>query len=417
MQTTRPAPQQPPQPAQPRLTLGQQAARGLPDPAQEKWREIWNLEPATLLVLLKDPKASLFLKAKICQRLAAVGTREAVPVLAGLLADPLLSHYARFALEPLPDPAADRALEDAAQKLEGPLLAGVLNSLGVRRNAAAIPLVARHLEAPEPETARAAAAALGRIGGPQAAESLLAVLRRRRAEIRSVLHDACLVCGESLSAGQETGLALSLYEAVRRDRPASGVAEIAGARISELEQREGFQPIFNGRDLEGWDGDPRLWRVQDGAIVGSTEGLVLERNSFLIHRRPLADFHLKLETLLRGGNSGIQFRSEALPGWVVRGLQADMAAGNHWGSIYDEGGRRGIVVPGWRGKAETVVLPEEWNDYEILCRGELIQLKVNGLLTAELRDRTRLEGVIALQLHRGPAMEVRFRNLRVKRLP
>jgi len=414
MQNTQAAPQQPAQPAQPRLTLGQQAARGLPDPAQEKWREIWNLEPATLLVLLKDPKASLFLKAKICQRLAAIGTKEAVPVLAGLLSDPLLSHYARFALEPIPDPAADRALQDAAQKLEGPLLAGVLNSIGVRRDAAALPLLARRLDAPEPETARAAAAALGRIGGAQAAESLLAALRRRRADIRSVLHDACLVCGESLEAQPEA--ALALYEAVRRDQPAPVVAEVAAARIRERAQREGFQPIFNGRDLEGWDGDPRLWRVQDGAIVGSTEGVALERNSFLIYRRPLADFHLKVETLLRGGNSGIQFRSEALPGWVVRGLQADMAAGNHWSSIYEEGGKRGIVAPGWRGKAETVVLPEAWNDYEVICRGELIQLKVNGLLTAELRDRTRLEGVIALQLHRGPAMEVRFRNLRVKPL-
>ncbi len=177
-----------------------------------------------------------------------------------------------------------------------------------------------------------------------------------------------------------------------------------------------FQPLFNGRDLSGWDGDPRLWRVEDGQIVGSTEGVTLEANSFLIHEQDFGDFHLKLEVKLRNHNSGIQFRSETLPGWVVRGLQADMAENNWWGSIYDEKGGRGVLVNGWKDKAETVVRRGDWNDYEVYCKGDLIQLHVNGLLTAELRDATRLKGVIALQLHRGPPMEVRFRNIRIKTL-
>ncbi len=177
-----------------------------------------------------------------------------------------------------------------------------------------------------------------------------------------------------------------------------------------------FQPLFNGRDLSGWDGDTRLWRVEDGQIVGSTEGVSLDANSFLIHEGEFGDFHLKLEVKLRNHNSGIQFRSEALPNWVVRGLQADMAEGNWWGSIYDEKGTRGVIVNGWKGKAEAVVKQGEWNDYEIFCKGDLIQIRVNGLLTAELRDATRTKGVIALQLHRGPPMEVRFRNLRIMTL-
>jgi hypothetical protein len=179
----------------------------------------------------------------------------------------------------------------------------------------------------------------------------------------------------------------------------------------------GFQPLFDGKTLNGWDGDPRLWKVADGVIVGSTEGVTLEQNTFLIYRRrTFSDFILRAEVKLRNHNSGIQFRSEALPDWVVRGYQADMAENSWWGSIYDEKGTRGVLVNGWKGKAETVVRNGDWNQVEVRCQGDLIQVRVNGLLTAELKDNARLEGVIALQLHRGPPMEVRFRNIRIKML-
>jgi hypothetical protein len=186
------------------------------------------------------------------------------------------------------------------------------------------------------------------------------------------------------------------------------------AQVGPEERKEGFRPLFDGRSLKGWDGDPRIWKARDGMIVGSTEGVALDRNSFLISQREYGDFTLRLQVKLRNHNSGIQFRSEALPGWVVRGLQADMAEDNHWGSIYDERGKRGIIVNGWKGKADTVVRPKDWNDYEITCSGDLIRLAVNGLVTAELQDSSRKTGVIALQVHQGPPMEVCFRNLRIK---
>ncbi len=189
------------------------------------------------------------------------------------------------------------------------------------------------------------------------------------------------------------------------------------AQMSPEERKEGFQPLFNGRNLDGWDGDPRIWTVRDGVLVGSTEGVTLKQNSFLITRKPYANFVLRTQVKIRNGNTGIQFRSEALPDWVVGGLQADMADNNYWGNIYDERGKRGTVVDGWKGKAEKVVRLKDWNDYEIACNGELIQLRVNGLQTAELRDSARMEGVIALQVHRGPPMEVSFRNLRIRVLP
>ncbi len=180
---------------------------------------------------------------------------------------------------------------------------------------------------------------------------------------------------------------------------------------------DGFRPLFDGKTLNGWDGDPRLWSVRDGAISGSTEGVTLKANSFLICKQPFRNFDLRAEVKLRNHNSGIQFRSEALPGWVVRGYQADMAENNWWGSIYDEKGARGVMVNGWKGKAETVVKPGDWNRVEIHCDGDLIQVKVNGLLTAELRDSAKLEGIIALQLHQGPPMQVMFRNIEIKELP
>jgi len=190
------------------------------------------------------------------------------------------------------------------------------------------------------------------------------------------------------------------------------------AQVTPAESKEGFRPLFDGKTLAGWDGDPRLWRVEDGAVFGSTEGVTLDANTFLIYQKQnFSNFHLKLQTKLRNHNSGIQFRSEAMPKWVVRGLQADMAEGNWWGCIYDERGTRGVMVNGWKGKAETVVRPDDWNDYEILANGDFIQLKVNGLVTAELRDTARMEGVLAFQLHRGPPMQARFRNIRIKELP
>jgi hypothetical protein len=177
--------------------------------------------------------------------------------------------------------------------------------------------------------------------------------------------------------------------------------------------QDGFKPLFKGKNLDGWDGDPRMWSVRDGMIVGATEGVTMTDNSFLISKKPYRNFILRAEMKLRNHNSGIQFRSEALANWVVRGYQADAAEDNYWGNIYEEKGR-GTLVDGWKGKAEKVVKLKDWNDYEILCDGDHIRLTLNGLETADLHDSARLEGIIAFQLHQGPPMEVYFRNVRIK---
>jgi len=180
--------------------------------------------------------------------------------------------------------------------------------------------------------------------------------------------------------------------------------------------QEGFKPLFNGHDLSGWDGDPRLWSVKDGMIVGHTAGVEMTDNSFLITKQPYANFILRAEMKLRNLNSGIQFRSERVHDWVVRGYQADAGEDNYWGNIYEEKGR-GTLVDGWKGKGEKAVKLIGWNDYEILCDGDHIRLTLNGVVTADMHDSNRREGIIALQLHRGPPMEVYFRNIRIKVLP
>src|SRR5207244_2079927 len=113
--------------------------------------------------------------------------------------------------------------------------------------------------------------------------------------------------------------------------------------------------LFNGKDLSGWEGDPRVWSVEDGAIVGKTKDVPLKDNTFLIWKNgKVADFKLTAEYKLEGGNSGIQYRSKVIKPetWVVGGYQADMDGDNKYtGILYEEKGR-GIVTP--RGEKVTI---------------------------------------------------------------
>src|SRR5215831_11853217 len=178
--------------------------------------------------------------------------------------------------------------------------------------------------------------------------------------------------------------------------------------------KDGFQPLFNGKNLDGWDGDPRLWSVRDGVIIGSTEDAKLTHNSFLIGKKPYRNFILKAQMKLRNHNSGIQFRSEALADWVMRGYQADAAENSYWGCLYEEKGTRGLLVNSWKEKGEKVARLKDWNDYEILCDGDHIQLTLNGEVTADLHDTKWSGGFIGLQLHAGPPMQVYFRSIQIK---
>ena len=182
------------------------------------------------------------------------------------------------------------------------------------------------------------------------------------------------------------------------------------------EAAEGYEAIFNGKDLTGWDGDSDLWTVQDGVIIGSTDGRPLTRNSFLITDELFSDFELRFDVRLRNGNSGMQFRSQRKSGWTVRGYQADLAEGKGWGNLHGEGLPGGLILDGWQNKSEFLVRPG-WNRIAIRCEGHRIRISVNGSLVNDVLDPGALEGVFAMQLHRGEPMKVEFRNVRVLRLP
>jgi hypothetical protein len=187
---------------------------------------------------------------------------------------------------------------------------------------------------------------------------------------------------------------------------------------------EGFIPLFNGKNLDGWDGNPALWSVEDGAIIGSTDGHPIQQNTFLIYKKPYADFVLRAEVKLRNHNSGIQFRSTALPGpgWVVTGYQADFSeAGDRsaWGNFYEEKGRGRNVMKtpdeGWQ-IGRKIYHKGDWNEVEIFAQGPHIRLKLNGVQTIDTTDDKSANGVIAIQLHMGEPMRVEVRNIRLKPL-
>jgi hypothetical protein len=168
--------------------------------------------------------------------------------------------------------------------------------------------------------------------------------------------------------------------------------------------------MFNGKDLTGWSGEASLWSVDNGEIVGKSNGL--DRNQFLIGDLVAGDFKLTLEVKLAGnaGNSGIQFRSVALPEGEVKGYQADIGEG-WWGKLYEEHGRALL----WDKSGEAHVKNGEWNTYEIEAVGHKIQTRINGQLCVDLDDPDgETAGVFALQLHSGGPTEVRFRNIKIE---
>jgi hypothetical protein len=212
----------------------------------------------------------------------------------------------------------------------------------------------------------------------------------------------------------------------------------------------GFVSLFNGKDLTGWEGNPTLWSVKDGAITGqTTTNNPIRANTFLILTNGTpGDFELRCSFKLvpgdarRFANSGIQYRSRVVDPahWVVHGYQADMEAGPTFTGILYEEGMRGILamcgqkvlcdksgatnhVIGSVGNVATIeaaIKQGDWNDYVIIAQGNHLQQFVNGHQTIDVTDeceaKRALSGVLAFQLHRGPPMMAQFKNIRLKKL-
>lgn len=182
---------------------------------------------------------------------------------------------------------------------------------------------------------------------------------------------------------------------------------------------DGFAPLFDGKTLNGWKGDPALWSVDQGAIIGSSEAKKLAHNTFLSTTKSYKNFVLKLEFKLGNHNSGVQVRSKQLDDYVVGGYQADIAQSRYTGILYEERGR-GILVDVKPAEVAKHIKPNDWNEYVITCDGPHLKFQLNGFTTVdytEKSDKGAKEGIIAFQLHQGPPMKVWFRNVRIKELP
>jgi hypothetical protein len=248
-----------------------------------------------------------------------------------------------------------------------------------------------------------------------------------------------------------------------RGRGGGGGGGRGGAAPIPFEDRTGFKQIFDGKTLSGWDGDPRFWRVEHEAIVGeSAADKVVKPNTFIIWRGGApADFELKLEFKISGGNTGVQYRSVEMPDvakWVLKGYQADIDFNNQYtGMLYEERGRTflarrgqfGYVGPnqppaGQRGDAagaasatpagprgllgaledgaalQTHIKQGDWNQFHVIARGNILIHVLNGRVTALFLDddvtNRAMKGLLGLQLHEGPPMRVEFRNIWLKQL-
>jgi len=225
--------------------------------------------------------------------------------------------------------------------------------------------------------------------------------------------------------------------------------KVVGDDSSAGQAEPGFETIFNGKDLTGWDGNPKLWSVKEGAITGQTTAEnPAKGNTFLIWTKgTVADFELRCSFKLVPGdakgfaNSGIQYRSKVVDpaNWVVGGYQADMEAGATYTGILYEERFRGIMatrgekvvwdkdckkqVVGSVGNADEIeasLKKGDWNDYVIIAQGNHLQQFINGKQTVDVTDdceaKRAMSGILALQLHAGSPMMAQFKNIRIKKL-
>ena len=180
--------------------------------------------------------------------------------------------------------------------------------------------------------------------------------------------------------------------------------------------------IFDGKTFNGWEGNLKYFRIEEGAVVAGNLKTKIPQNEFLCTKKTYKNFILKLEVKLVGGpkaNAGIQIRTKRIPNHhEVIGYQADMGQG-WWGALYDESRRRRMLAQPKAGVIEKILKPNDWNQYEIRCEGPRIRLYINGTQTIDFTEadsKIPLTGVIALQIHSGPPTEAWYRNITLTEL-
>lgn len=213
----------------------------------------------------------------------------------------------------------------------------------------------------------------------------------------------------------------------------------------------GYQLIFNNVNLNGWEGDPVYWRVENGAIVGEVKpATLLKRNTFLIWRGGApANFDLKLEYRISAkGNSGVNYRSVEIDTlrFALKGYQADLDGKDKYnlgyprysGQNYEERGRQFLALRGQKtllttgNKPKLIdsigstlnlvknIKPNDWNELRIIAKGNRLRHYINGVLMSEVIDEDpvnrKMSGLLGVQVHVGPPMKIEYRNILLKTL-
>jgi hypothetical protein len=209
----------------------------------------------------------------------------------------------------------------------------------------------------------------------------------------------------------------------------------------------GFVSIFDGKTLNGWDGDATFWRAENGILIGeTTPDKVVKVNNFLIWRGgKVKDFEIKFDFKINGTNSGMQYRSVELPEvgkWILKGYQADLDFTNLFtGNVHEERGRTGHVVLARRGEvtrvvdgptfksvakiADPVLLrgvvnTNGWNSYHIIARGPImIHIINNQVMSISIDEDSKNfvpEGLLGFQMHAGPPFIVQYKNILYKKI-
>ncbi len=181
----------------------------------------------------------------------------------------------------------------------------------------------------------------------------------------------------------------------------------------------GFVALFDGKSLSQWDGDPKTFRVRDGALVAGTLKERIVRNEFLSTKKEYGDFELRLKFKLlgAGANAGVQIRSQRIPNHhEMIGYQADLGDG-WWGCLYDESRRRKVLAGPKKEDRGKIIKRDGWNDYRIRCVGKRVRLWINGTQTVdytEADDTIKQKGFIAVQIHGGRPSEAWYKDIRIK---
>jgi hypothetical protein len=193
--------------------------------------------------------------------------------------------------------------------------------------------------------------------------------------------------------------------------------------VTQLRAADGVA-LFDGKSLNGWEGDTKTWRVDDGAIVAGESARKQPHNDFLATTREFGNFELRLQYKIEGSNGfvngGVQFWSQRVPNnFEVSGFQADLGADTD-GNLYDESRRNRNLVEVPKDLREKSLKLGQWNDYRIRAEGARIRLWLNGVKTVDYTETEASiprRGLIALQIHGGACTKVQYRNLVLEELP